>query len=91
MSLKFCLSKFYPKKAFFLIKIKLMNSKLLKVCAFIEVSAALSLNALDFNTDDISSLDAFTPSKFMDGIERVGTPDELISTLADIRVDSLGE
>lgn len=38
--------------------------------------------------DDISSIDSYTPSRFMEGIEKIGygAPDDLISVYADIRI-----
>ena len=65
-----------------------MNSKLFRICCAIGLSDAVKLDnmELDIDLNDISSIDSYTPSKFMDGIDKIGSPDELITTLADIRI-----
>ena len=65
-----------------------MNSKFVKVCSAIGISAAITLGDINFDYNDISSIDSYTPSKFMEGIENISTPNELISTLADVRMYS---
>lgn len=63
-----------------------MNSKFVRICSAIGVASALKLELLDIDLNDISTLDAYAPSKFFENMEKIGTPDELISTLADIRM-----
>ena len=63
-----------------------MNSKLYNICTVLGLSAAIKINDWALDLNDISSIDSYTPSRFMDGIEKIGTPDELISTFADMKL-----
>jgi len=65
-----------------------MNSKFVKICSAIGISAAITLGDINFDYNDISSIDSYTPSKFFEGIEKLSTADELVSTLADVRMYS---
>jgi hypothetical protein len=66
-----------------------MNSKFFKICSAIGISAAITLGDVDFDMNDISSIDSYTPSKFFEGIEKISTADELVNTLADLRMYSV--